>query len=266
VFNHIAKTAQRMAPMVRRVMIVDPQETSARALGELVRGVCLPDVWAAPSNAKAMKLAQKVDPELIFCVLADGAVDGLSLTRTLRRSDLACRKAAVVLVSGEATPQAMLAARDAGAHEFLRRPFTAKDVRRRLEAALTHPRGWVEAVDYVGPDRRRFNLAEYQGPLKRLADHDAPRSVRIGEALKIIASALGALEREPAQALRALQAQTAELALVGAETGDARLVAANHELQQHLSRTTGGGRPDPHETAARAAALLSYAGREARAA
>nr|6SFT_A Chain A, Two-component receiver protein CleD [Caulobacter vibrioides NA1000] len=32
------------------------------------------------------------------------------------------------------------------------------------------PREWVEAVAYVGPDRRRFNSADYKGPRKRKAD------------------------------------------------------------------------------------------------
>jgi CheY-like chemotaxis protein len=266
-FTH-AKTAQRMAPMLRRALIIDPQPASAQALGELLREVCLPDVWTAPSKAKALNLAGKVDPEVIFCVLTDDGVDGAAFTRALRRSDFACRKAPVVLVSGEASAAALLAGRDAGAHEFLRRPYTSRDLLRRLEAVFLQPRGWVEAVDYVGPDRRRFNSAEYEGPQKRLADLPAaPQSVRVGEALKIIGSALGAIDRDPRQALRALLAQTAELELAAAEAGDERLAQANGELHRHLSEAAGAGaRLNPAETQARAAALLRYAAREALAA
>ncbi|MDB5445482.1 MAG: response regulator, partial [Phenylobacterium sp.] len=68
-FNPFAKPSQRVAPMVRRVLIVDPQPVSARALGELVSRACAPDIWTAPTTAKAMKLAAKVDPQLIFCEL-----------------------------------------------------------------------------------------------------------------------------------------------------------------------------------------------------
>ena len=204
-FNPIAKSVQRVSLPVRRVLIVDPREAAAQALGELLRDICAPQVWVAPSNAKALKLAGKVDPDLVICEMSAERVDGPAFTRTLRRSDLACRKAPVILVSASPNPAAILAARDAGAHEFLRRPFTMKDVMRRLEAALLHPRSWVEAVDYVGPDRRRFNLSEFPGELKRLADHDAPpHAVRVGEALKILRSAVEAMERDPAQALRSL--------------------------------------------------------------
>jgi CheY-like chemotaxis protein len=268
VFNHIAKTAQRMAPMLRRVLIVDPQPASARVLGELLRDVCLPEIWAAPTNAKALKLAEKIDPQLIFCELADDKVDGLAFTRALRRSDLACRQAPVILVTAQATAAAILAGRDAGAHEFLRKPFTMKDLLRRLEAVTLHPRGWIEAVDYVGPDRRRFNSADFRGPLKRIADRQAPpQSVRVGEALKIIRSALGAIERDPQQAQRALLAQTTELELAAGLINDPRLALANNELHRHLfeAASTGAGL-DPAEVRRRAAALLAYAGADSRAA
>ncbi len=267
-FNRLAKTAQRIAPLLRRVLIVDAHPANSRVLGEVVRQVCLPDIWAAPSTGKALRLADKVDPQLIFCALSEEGVDGAAFTRALRRSDFACRKAPVVLMGAEAAAQAILAGRDAGAHEFLARPFTTKDVLRRLEAVLLHPRGWVEAVDYVGPDRRRFNSAAFEGPLTRLADKDAPpQSVRIGEALKIICSGLAAAERDPRQALRALLAQTTELELAAAEISDSRLAMANGELHRYLfEAASAGGVLDPAEASRRAQALLTYAGRDRRAA
>jgi CheY-like chemotaxis protein len=268
VFNLFAKTTPRLAPLMRRVLIVDPQPGNARLLGEIVREIASPEIWSATTNAKALKLAAKVEPDLIFCTLADAGVEGTAFTRSLRRSDLACRKAPVVLTTAHGAAADILAGRDAGAHEFLRRPFIRKDVARRLEAAMLVPRGWVEALDYVGPDRRRFNSAEFEGPLKRLADRDAPgQSVRVAEALKIVRSALAALERDPRQALRALTAQTAELELAAAAIPDARLAQAAAELHGYLSDAArAGAAVDPAECRERAAGLLAYAGRETRAA
>lgn len=266
-FNQIAKTTQRISTLVRRVLIVDPQPAGARVLGELMRDMCQPDLWMAPSNAKALKMAEKVDPQVIFCELSADGVDGAAFTRALRRSSLACRKTPVILVTGQATAGAILAGRDAGAHEFLRRPYTVKDLTRRLEAVALHSRGWVEAIDYVGPDRRRFNSAEYQGPLKRLADQAAPpQAVRIAEALKIIRSALAAIDRDPVQALRALLAQTTELTLAASEIADNRLAMANNELHRYLFEVASTGGLTMAEAACRAQSLLAYGGRDARAA
>jgi CheY-like chemotaxis protein len=268
VFSQIARTNPRVAAVLRRVLIVDPHPATAKVLGEMLRDACQPEICAAPSTAKALKLAEKFDPQLIFCELAAEGLDGVGFTRALRRSDLACRKAPVILVTAQATAATILAGRDAGAHEFLRRPFTMKDLGRRLEVVALQTRPWIEAIDYVGPDRRRFNSAEYEGPQKRLADKDAPpQGVRIAEALKIIRSALPAIERDPRQALRALLAQTTELELVAAEIADNRLAMANAQLHRYLFETASmGGALDPAETVRRAQGLLGYIGRESAAA
>jgi CheY-like chemotaxis protein len=267
VFNTLAKTTRRISPMLRRVLIVDPQPASSRMLGELLRDICQPDIWTAPSAAKALKLAAKVDPQVIFCALSADGLDGGAFTRALRHGDLACRQAPVILVTAQATAAAILAGRDAGAHEFVRCPFTLKDLSRRLEAVTLHPRGWVEAVDYVGPDRRRFNSAEYQGPLQRLADQAAPpEGVRIGEALKIVRAALAAIDREPSQALRAMLAQTTELTVAAGELGDTRLATANNELHRYLFEIASLGGLNAADAARYAQPLLAYGAREARSA
>lgn len=261
-FSQIAKTNPRVAAMVRRVLIIDPQPASTQVLGDMLRDACQPEISVAQTEAKALRIAEKADPQLIFCELTADKVDGAAFTRALRRSDLSCRKAPVILVTAQATAAAILAGRDSGAHEFLRKPFTTKDVTRRLEAVTLQPRGWVEAVDYVGPDRRRFNSVEYEGPFKRLADKKAPaQGVRIGEALKIIRSALAAIEREPAQALRALLAQTTDLEVAASEISDPRLAMVNGELHRYLFETASTGETlNPAEAARRAQPLLNYAG------
>lgn len=264
-FKFIAKTAPSAPPALRRVLIIDPQPISAQALGAMLAMFGRPEIWTAPSQAKALTLAAKVDPEVIFCALAAEKLDGVAFTRALRRSDRACRKAPVVLVSVQADAAATLAARDAGAHEVLRRPFTHKELGRRLEAVLQHPRGWIEAVDYVGPDRRRFNSAEFEGPLRRQADLPPPQGVRVGEALKIVRAALAAMDHDPAQALRALRAQAAELEAVATEAADQRLASAASPLQRYLAETTGAA-TNVAELRARAEALMTYAGRALRAA
>lgn len=263
-FNLLTKSKRRVDQLPQRILIVDPQPERAKMLGELMRDLCRADIWTAPSAAKALKLAAKVDAQLIFCELTGDKLDGVAFTRKLRRSELACRQAPVILVAHGATTEHRLAARDAGAHELLHRPFTLKDLTRRVEAAALFPRDWVEAVDYVGPDRRRFASAEYSGPLKRLADHTpASDTVRIGQALKILKSAVGALEREPEQAARAMMAQTTILQAAADGVGDRRLAAAAHQLHQHLLAAASINQPPLRaEVERRAAPLLAQLPRE----
>ncbi len=134
------------------------------------------------------------------------------------------------------------------------------DLKKRLDAIILKPRDWIEAVSYVGPDRRRFNSADYKGPRKRRAEGGSPISQRIGQAVKIVQSAVGALETDPKQALRALRAQarilvessarreplhsleTAALALEGYLQRTAKAEAPEREKLEVLGRATRRGR------------------------
>jgi DNA-binding response OmpR family regulator len=84
-------------------------------------------------------------------------VDGVTFLNVLRRGGEGTLPNAmpVIFVTAVADRERILAARDAGATEILLKPFSAVQLRTRIESALTKPREFVEAKSYVGPDRRR---------------------------------------------------------------------------------------------------------------
>ena len=261
-FNTDARTLQRIAPLMQRVLVVDPAPASVRLLSELLRDIAHCQVWTAPDAHRGFALAEQVNPHMIF-VEQNAAVNGAAFTRKLRRSDLNCRKAPVIMVTSEATAATILGARDSGVHEFLRKPYTAKDLMRRLEAVTLRGRDWVEAVNYVGPDRRRFNSGDYSGPLKRGADvNETPDDARILQALKILKSAISAIDLDPKQALRAMLAQAAELQTAAAAIKDLRLAAAAVALQKKL-QAAGGGALVKEDLQALLAELWTFAPEEA---
>jgi len=218
-----AKALQRITGLMQRVLIVDPLPASTKLLSALLRDVCYCQIWTAHDVARGLLLAEKTDPCLVFVEHCPG-LDGAAFAKALRRSDFGSRKAPLILIAAEATASSIIAARDAGVHEFLRKPFTIKDLMRRLEAVAVRPRDWIEGVAYVGPDRRRFNSGDYAGPLKRRVDHaETPDQARIVQAVKILRSAMAAIDIDPRQALRAMQAQAADLTGAARSTGDARL-------------------------------------------
>jgi DNA-binding response OmpR family regulator len=234
-----ARLARQLEPWLERVLIVEPTAASARLLLELIKGGGGKQIQIERSFQAAFDACRRVEPRLIFTEVGGPDLEGLTFVRTLRRSDLACRQAVVIVVTAEATARVIVAARNAGVHEFLRKPFTARDLARRLEAAALHPRDWIEAVGYVGPDRRRFNSGDYQGPRKRRSDQAASTPAeRIEQALRIAKAAIAAVEVDAAQALRSLQAQASELKGLGAVGGDAKLVAAAAKLQSALAGAT----------------------------
>lgn len=257
-FNDDFKLVQRMAPLMQRVLIIDPAPASARLLAELMRNIAPVQLWNAVSTRKGLEAARQVNPQLIFVELSGRDVDGVDFTRQLRKSDIACRMAPVIMVTATATPSAIMAARDAGVHEFLRKPYTARDLLRRLEAVTLRPRDWVEAVHYIGPDRRRFNSGDYTGPLKRRSDAtQTTDQARIIQALKILRSAVPAVSTDPRQALRAMLAQMVELHRAANGMKDLKLAALATDFQRYLAIVADRGVMDQAEIAREAQPLLA---------
>ncbi|WP_184722045.1 response regulator [Caulobacter sp.] len=239
-FDGNVRTLQRVASKVQRVLVVDPNPATARLLAEHLRPLGAVQMFAAPSAEKGYAMARATDPQLIFLEHAQQGVDGLAFARKIRRSDLPCREAPIIMCTAEATAETIFGARDSGVHEFMRKPFTIKDLERRLEAVTLKPRDWIEAVAYVGPDRRRFNSADYKGPRKRKADAAGTPAARLSQALRIVKSAATALDSDPAQARRALAAQAVELKRVGEAVKDPRLVQAAEALGTFMGSDLAG--------------------------
>ena len=243
-FNGEKRSYGRMAPLLRRVLIADPQPASARLLSDLLRDIARSHCWVATDMDRALKIAETCDPQLIVVEVGDGRsegrIDGLAFTRALRRSKWHSRKAPVITITGAATEASILAARDAGVHEFLRKPYSMKDLVRRLEAVTLRDRDWVEGIAYIGPDRRRFNSGEYSGSLRRRDDGtETPYQQKINQAIRIIRAAVAACETDPEQAMRAMITQATTLQEIAI---DLKLTLAASELFRRLNQAaqTGG--------------------------
>jgi DNA-binding response OmpR family regulator len=146
------------------VLVVTQNRTDANLVGEQLRGFASTIATLSAQTAQtALATAGAQSPGLVF---VEQTMDGLAFVRALRRSALPCREAPVIMMTSQPTLRAMREAQNAGAHEFLVRPFSAYQLAKRLEAVAA-PRPWVETASYIGPDRRRFNSAALLGPDRR---------------------------------------------------------------------------------------------------
>lgn len=233
------KLLHRLEPEVRRVLIIDPNMAAARLLGDLMKGLGARDIYFEADERRALELCREMDPGIIFIERSGPRLDGESFTRKLRRSSLICRKAPVIMVTSDATAYSIKVARDCGVHEFLRKPYTAGDLLKRVAVVFLKPRNWIEAVGYVGPDRRRFNSGDYAGPLKRQADQAAgpgeSSAQAIDQAVRILRSAITQFDSDPMQALRAIREQAVQLKAVAVAAGEARLAVAVAGLEVALN-------------------------------
>ena len=138
------------------VLIADPSAHMASLIAVMLRSIGRRDIREAYDAGRAMiELKRRVFNVIVIDDALDG-MDGVAFTRQLRAAtDCQNRLIPVIMMSAAPDAKRIADARDAGVTEFLRKPFAANHLQSRLAAIAAHPRGFIEAHEYVGPDRRR---------------------------------------------------------------------------------------------------------------
>ncbi len=104
-------------------------------------------------------------------------MDGLQFTQKVRRSPSYRQPwLPIVILSGYSDLPHILQARDAGATDFLTKPFVPITLFKRIVDVIERPRLLVQVESYHGPCRRRRKM-DYDGPERRRAD--APEVVDV---------------------------------------------------------------------------------------
>jgi two-component system, response regulator PdtaR len=229
----------KLEPAVKRVLIVDPNPHAARLLNDIMKGLGARDIVVQSDEKRALLAAAELEPGIVFTERTGPGLDGESFAKALRRSHMDCRRAPIIMITAEATAKTIIGARDSGVHEFLRKPFTSADLFKRVENVALKPRDWVEAVGYIGPDRRRFNSGEFSGPGKRQADRattgPAGHAAAKDQAMRILGSALDQFDNDPMQAVRAIREQAAALKILAMKVSDSRLAVAVGALEVSMA-------------------------------
>ena len=150
------------APIERlSVLIVDPSQQMASLVASMLRTLHIRMVQDCADARSAGRLLQTRAFDVVIVDDQVVPMGGVAFVKGLRSSvDSPARQAAVIMMSSAPDTANIIAARDAGVTEFLRKPFATDHLRTRLVSIVSRPRDFVESPAYVGPDRRRRE----QGP------------------------------------------------------------------------------------------------------
>jgi len=140
----------------RGVLVADHSPHMASLVALMLRSLGRKDIREAYDANKAMtELRRRVFDVVIIDDALDG-MDGVAFTRKLRAcTDCQNRFVPIIMMSALPDAKRIADARDAGVTEFLRKPFAANHLQTRLTSIEANPRGFIEAAEYKGPDRRR---------------------------------------------------------------------------------------------------------------
>jgi two-component system KDP operon response regulator KdpE len=116
---------------VTRVLVVDDEPQILRALRINLR-VRQYEVHTAASAAEALSVAAKYPPDLVLLDLGLPDMDGMNVIAGLR----GWTKAPIIVLSGRADSTDKVAALDAGADDYVTKPFGVDELLARMRAAV----------------------------------------------------------------------------------------------------------------------------------
>jgi two-component system, chemotaxis family, chemotaxis protein CheY len=150
------------------ILVVDDNPHMRAIIVAVLRGLGVRDIREASDGATALEQMRDAYMDVVITDYAMEPLDGLDFTRLIRTAkDSRHPETPVILMTGHADRETVIAARDAGANEILVKPVSAKSVIQRLIAVIDQPRAFVRAPKYSGPDRRRRADPAFRGPDRR---------------------------------------------------------------------------------------------------
>jgi two-component system chemotaxis response regulator CheY len=150
------------------VLSVEDNPNILRLPNQVLRALGVAPVLQANDANMAFQYLDARTIDIITCGLQMEPMDRFEFTRQVRRS-LSYRQPwlPIVILSGFSDLDQFLEARDAGATEFVTKPFAPKTLFKRIADAIERPRLFVQVDDYYGPCRRRRKSTDYDGPERR---------------------------------------------------------------------------------------------------
>jgi two-component system, OmpR family, KDP operon response regulator KdpE len=116
---------------VTRVLVVDDEPQILRALRINLR-VREYDVHVAATGAEALQVASRYPPDLVILDLGLPDLDGVEVIEGLR----GWTKAPIIVLSGRADSTDKVEALDAGADDYITKPFGVEELLARMRAAV----------------------------------------------------------------------------------------------------------------------------------
>jgi two-component system KDP operon response regulator KdpE len=132
---------------VSRVLAVDDEPQMLRALVTNLRARGY-EVDAAPTGEDALRLAAENHPDVVILDLGLPGISGIEVVRGLR----GWTNVPIVILSARDAEPNKVAALDAGADDYVTKPFGMNELLARLRAALRRATPAVEAPVVVTPD------------------------------------------------------------------------------------------------------------------
>ncbi len=152
-------------------LVVDDNRHMRSLVRSVLQALGTRHIEEATDGADAYARLGTYTADIIICNWQMSPMDGLDFVRLLRTDSNSPNPfVPVIMLTAHTEAKRVVEARDAGVTEFLAKPFSAHQLYSRIRAIIEHPRPFVRAQSYVGPDRRRRKDPDFKGPGRRTED------------------------------------------------------------------------------------------------
>jgi CheY-like chemotaxis protein len=160
------------------VLIVEDNQPMNEMVQALLQAFGIDHIYSAKNGEDGYKKYLEHKPDIIVADWMMKPVDGIMFTEKIRKHPNSPNPyTPIILMTGFSEKSRVLKARDSGVTEFLVKPFTARDLYKRIAQIIERPRQFVKTEEFFGPDRRRKEDEQYGGPKRRIEDTTADAQI-----------------------------------------------------------------------------------------
>jgi len=153
------------------ILVVEDVAPMRQLLIVILQTLGIGKVVAANEGNEGFDLFCSEKPDIVITDWHMQPVDGIELTYKIRNDSASQNKTVpIIMLTGYSAANRIQRSRDAGATEYLAKPFTAESLIKRITYVIENPRDFIQTRDYFGPDRRRRTALNYSGPQRRMSD------------------------------------------------------------------------------------------------
>jgi diguanylate cyclase (GGDEF)-like protein len=167
---------------VRKILVVDDDPTTLRVVRDWFRGKPY-EILGAPGGREGLRLAPVRQPDLILLDLKMPDIDGITVARQLKQ-DPATQRIPILLLTACRNVDAKVQAFQAGADDYVTKPFECEEVEARIESALRKHRDLLDALELAHIDEMT-RLVNFRGFRKKL-EAEWERAARYSTALSLV--------------------------------------------------------------------------------
>ncbi len=137
-----------------RVLVIEDSPYMRTIIRTILQGLGVREIFEAEDGGVGLEKLEQLSPDLVIIDWVLPILDGPELVRLVRNPNHSMGTVPIIMISSFAEKHRIVEAKQLGVHEFLRKPFSAKDMYLRILAAVSMDRPFVRTDSYYGPAPR----------------------------------------------------------------------------------------------------------------